>query len=76
MWQSLDYVDKQIPKKLNKKTKLSHTRATTVDGGGAGGGARWGGLPCPTSKIEKKCPDFVKNALTVSIFELNFPFKM
>ena len=37
VWQSLDYVDKQIPKKLNKKTKLSHTRATTVDGGGAGG---------------------------------------
>ena len=27
-------------------------------------------------KSKKKCPDFVKNALTVSIFELNFSFKM
>ena len=30
------------------------------------------GRPCPILKIEKKCPDFVKNALTVSISELNF----
>ena len=31
------------------------------------GAGRGRGLPCP---------DFVKNALTMSIFKLNFPFKM
>ena len=35
-----------------------------------------GGLLCPIFKIEKKCPDFIKNALTVSIFELNISIKM
>lgn len=25
---------------------------------------------------EQNCPDFVKNALAKSIFDLNFPFKM
>ena len=33
--------------------------------GGEGGG---GSLPCPILKTEEKCPDFVKNALTVSSF--------
>ena len=37
---------------------------------------RGGGLPFPILKIRKKCPDFVKNALIVSVFELNFPIKM
>ena len=39
-------------------------------GGGAGSGAQRGrergGLSCP---ISKKCPDFAKNALIVSMFE-------
>ena len=30
-----------------------------------------GGLPCPFLKIEKKCPDFEKKALIVSILGLN-----
>ena len=29
-----------------------------------------GSLPCPILKIRKKCPDFVKNILIQSIFEL------
>ena len=35
-----------------------------------------GGLPCPFLKIEKKCPDFGKKALIVSILGLNLLFKM
>ena len=40
---------------------------------GEGGG---GGLPCPVLKIVKKCPDFGKKALIVSLLGLNLPFKM
>ena len=35
-----------------------------------------GGAPLPFFKNQKKCPDFEKKAWIVSIFVLNFPFKM
>ena len=35
-----------------------------------------GGLPCPFLKIEKKCPNFGKNAQIVVIYGLNLSFKM
>ena len=35
-------------------------------------GGRAEGLLCPILKIKKKCPDLLKNALTVYILELNF----
>ena len=34
------------------------------------------GLPCPFSKIGKKCPNFGENALIVVICGENFSFKM
>ena len=41
-------------------------------------GAQLGGerLPLPFFENQKKCSDFVKKVLIVSIFVLNFPFKM
>ena len=35
-----------------------------------------GGLPCPFLKIEKKCSDLGKNALTVRIYILSFSFNL
>ena len=43
-------------------------RATRRGGGGS--------LPLPFFENQKKCPDFAKKALNVSILRLNLPFKM
>ena len=49
---------------------LRHVNRGRVGGGG-------GGLPCPFSKLGKKCPNFEeKNALIVVIYELNLSFKI
>ena len=40
---------------------------------------RWGrgrGLPCPFSKIGKKCPNLGKNTLIAVFYRSNFSFKM
>ena len=42
-------------------------------GEGEAGGER---APLPFFENQKKCPDFGKKVLIVSIFVLNFPFQM
>ena len=52
----------------------TNTRNNYMSSGASSG--EGGGLPSPMWEIRKKCHDFVKNALIVSIFELNFSVKM
>ena len=58
-------------------TKLLPSSPVHSTSGAQLGGKGGGRSPLPYFENgKKKCPDFVKNALTVTILELHFPFTM
>ena len=61
---------------MSNASFLSPSYARRATTGGGKGGKRGEVSPALFRKLKKKCPDFVKNALSVSISELNFLFKM
>ena len=72
IWQHIQNPGILMPEAFSKRCQISKMMMMHIKNLGI---VRTG-FPFPFLKIEKKCSDIGKKALIVSLFELNFPFKI